>query len=611
MRAVERLRFDQLLVEAIDNDDLPLYLITTLRSDFVGQFDTAPGLSARRSQAAHYELLPVTEASLRDIVLRSVQLAGLRYSDDQLPEDIIDEARNEPSAMPLVSNPLRLLCDANTEGVLQRARYKALGGLGGALASSADTLLNQLGTKNKEQALRLLLALVEPGSSTANTRRSITRRQALASIDSGDAAEEILQRLSGHPGAGGSVQKSDPVRLVLITPAESGNPADDQVDLIHETLLRTDPIGDPYWPTLWQRIEHTDFLATRTRLEQQAKAWRKSPDTVPLARGREMCAFSAHRPGADADTLEYLDASIRRQRRKRGSNLTWLTLVLPVGGFIAEGALWLKQCQDTNETFNADLTTLIARWRLWINWPDTPTLIKLSPASDAACYQMGSPEGSGNSNERPQHEVCLRTFYIAQHEITFAQCDAYALSQGKNLPSDMGWGRGSRPMINVDWQEARDYAAWLSDKTDGLTCGLPSEAEWEYAARAGSETTWHWGGDEAKAGNYEWFGSNSDKRTHPVGENMSNGFGLYDTAGNVSEWVEDCWHDDYNDAPQDGQAWLEENNGECDRHVWRGGSWGLVPHYLRSAFRYGGFPDFRNDDVGFRLVCRPPSAVKH
>ena len=328
-RDAERQRFDQLLAEAIDNNDLPLYLVTTLCSDFLGQFDTAPYLNARRNNAAQYELLPVTEAGLRDIVLRSIQLAGLYYSDDQLPEDIIDEARHEPGALPLVSNLLRLLCDASTEGVLQRARYKTLGGLGGALASSADDLLDRLGERDKEQAFQLLFALVEPGMNTANSRRSISRRQALSSAGGGDSAEAILQRLSGHPGSGDSAQESNPVRLVLISPAETGDPQDDQVDLIHETLLRTNPKGEPYWPTLWTRIEHTDFLTTRTRLEQQARAWHRDPDIVPLAHGRELRAFAAHRPGANEDTLAYLDASVQRRMRNRGILFTLLLLLVP------------------------------------------------------------------------------------------------------------------------------------------------------------------------------------------------------------------------------------------------------------------------------------------
>ncbi len=576
-KVAERQRFDQLLAEAIDNHDLPLYLVTTLRSDFLGQFETAPGLNARRNNAAHYELLPVTEAGLRDIVLRSVELAGLRYSDDQLSEDIIDEARNEPGALPLVSNLLRLLCDdAGTDGVLQRARYKTVGGLGGALASSADSLLVRLGDQSKEPALRLLLALVEPGINTVNARRSISRRQAVASAGGGEPGEAILERLSGHPGPEESAQESAPVRLVLISPAESENRDDDQVDLIHETLLRTNPKGEPYWPTLWKRIEHTDFLATRTRLEQQASAWHKDPDTVPLARGRELRKFAAHRPGADSETLAYLDASVSQKKRNLRLTVFLLALVLLVGGFLAEGALWLKRRQGDATTAEADWSTVIVHWRLLVDWPDRPTLVKLPPDKASDCFQMGSPKGSGAPDEEPPHEVCLQEFYISKHEVTFAQYDAYALSKGERLPEDENWGRGDRPVINVSWDEARAYAQALSDPTDGLTCGLPSEAEWEYAARARSETPWYWGNDEAAAENYAWFSDNSGGRTWPVGKTPPNDFGLHDMAGNVWEWVEDCWHESYTDAPEDGRAWLEEDSGDCDRRVWRGGSWKAI-----------------------------------
>ena len=226
-------------------------------------FEAAPRLSARRNNSARYELLPVTESGLQDIVKRGVELAGLGFSDDQLADDIIDEALNEPGALPLVSNLLRLLCEDNNRE-LQRSRYKTLGGLGGALRESADSLLDSLGAENREKALRLLLALVQPGINTDNTRRSITRQQALASINDEKEAEPILDRLSGKAGTGENKHEADAMRLVLISAADSANPMDDQVDLIHETLLRVDPRGQPYWPTLWNKIELDDEVIYET-----------------------------------------------------------------------------------------------------------------------------------------------------------------------------------------------------------------------------------------------------------------------------------------------------------------------------------------------------------
>jgi formylglycine-generating enzyme required for sulfatase activity len=160
-------------------------------------------------------------------------------------------------------------------------------------------------------------------------------------------------------------------------------------------------------------------------------------------------------------------------------------------------------------------------------------------------------------------------------------------------------------VINLDWNDARDYAAWFFERTEGLTCGLPSEAEWEYAARAGSTTPWYWGDDGKVADEFAWYDENSDEQTHPVGGKRPNASGLHDMAGNVWEWVEDCWHENYSGAPEDGRAWLEDNGGDCRSRVLRGGYWRKLPVNLRSADRSSYPPSGRNNFIGFRLVCRP------
>jgi len=133
--------------------------------------------------------------------------------------------------------------------------------------------------------------------------------------------EAILQRLSGQRGPGDNERETEPVRLVLIAAADSGDPQDDKIDLIHETLLRTDANGEPYWPTLWKEIEDTDFLSTRMRLERQARAWRKDPQVVPLARGRELGKFKDHRPNKHRHPLipmSHVDGSVRCKERLGG-----------------------------------------------------------------------------------------------------------------------------------------------------------------------------------------------------------------------------------------------------------------------------------------------------
>jgi formylglycine-generating enzyme required for sulfatase activity len=236
--------------------------------------------------------------------------------------------------------------------------------------------------------------------------------------------------------------------------------------------------------------------------------------------------------------------------------------------------------------------------------PECPDMV-LVPAGE---FLMGSPPGQPgrDNNEGPQHKVTImEPLWVGKDEVTFAQWDACVAAGGCNNKSDdAGWGRGSRPVINVSWNDANEYVDWLSKKT-GEKYRLLSEAEWEYVARAGT-TTAYWWGDEVGRGNANCDGCGSkwdNTKTAPVGSFGANDFGLYDTAGNVWEWVEDCWNNSYSGAPTDGSPWLQ---GSCSRRILRGGSWYIVPWRVRSANRGRNIPDYRLPDFGFR-VARAPS----
>ncbi len=169
------------------------------------------------------------------------------------------------------------------------------------------------------------------------------------------------------------------------------------------------------------------------------------------------------------------------------------------------------------------------------------------------------------------------------------------------MPSDEGWGRGRRPVINVSWDDAKAYVAWLSKKT-GKSYRLLSGSEYEYATRAGTQTTYPWGNAVGRNNaNCHACGSQWDAReTAPVGSFAANRFGLYDMLGNVREWTEDCYHDNYSGAPADGSAWIEGAN--CYNRVVRGGSFLLAPAFLRSASRYWFTADYRLRYLGFRVA---------
>ncbi|MCI4663891.1 MAG: SUMF1/EgtB/PvdO family nonheme iron enzyme [Neomegalonema sp.] len=247
-------------------------------------------------------------------------------------------------------------------------------------------------------------------------------------------------------------------------------------------------------------------------------------------------------------------------------------------------------------------------------------------------FLMGSPkdEEGRASNEGPQQEIKIKPFAMGVYEVTFREWDACVAANSKAvkycrpIKTDAGWGRGLRPVINVSWEDITGkkkekdgylgFLAWMNTHAPkGYRYRLPSEAEWEYATRAGSKTAYWWGKkatfkdanfNDRSRGEEEWFARASWSghlrgQTLPVGAFKPNPFGLYDVHGNVYEWVEDCWNSSLEGRPRDGSA---RRNGDCSAAVLRGGSWSYIAEDLRSAVRGGSLRHFRNADVGFRLA---------
>ena len=244
------------------------------------------------------------------------------------------------------------------------------------------------------------------------------------------------------------------------------------------------------------------------------------------------------------------------------------------------------------------------------DWP-APQMIAIPPGR----FRMGAPANEEGSNdwERPMQDITIaHAFAMGRCAVTFAEWDA-ALAAGAKLPKpeDRGWGRGARPVINVSWEDAQSYIAWLNQRA-GLAgrkdaYRLPTEAEWEYACRAGTTTPFSFGETISTAqanydGNYT-YGSGPKgeyrKQTLPVGSFPPNPFGLYDMHGNVREWVEDCWRNSLTGQPADGAAYTTQG---CSYRVNRGGSWFYGPQNLRSADRGWNAPTDRDDILGFRLA---------
>jgi formylglycine-generating enzyme required for sulfatase activity len=220
----------------------------------------------------------------------------------------------------------------------------------------------------------------------------------------------------------------------------------------------------------------------------------------------------------------------------------------------------------------------------------TMDFVLVAPGS----FTMGAADAFPDTT--PLHRVSIASpFFVGRFPVTQEQWFAV---MGTN-PSRH---RGARnPVDNVSWEDCRRFLARLNSATTGARFVLPSESQWEYACRAGSTAAWCFGDDEERLGEYAWYVSNAGHTTHPVGGKRPNAFGLYDMHGNVWEWCEDVWHDDYDGAPADGSAWSGDAGSP---HVRRGGSWYDSAWLARSSYRRGFRADYRSENLGFR-IARP------
>ena len=324
--------------------------------------------------------------------------------------------------------------------------------------------------------------------------------------------------------------------------------------------------------------------------------------------------------------------SALRRRRRVQSLVATLALLLALGG-----GIWFSQ----------DLLREQYHWRLVMSprvvMPDAERALKpgmeFSECTSGCPTMVVIPAGkflmgwkNGSNRERPPHEVSFsRPFAIGKYEVTFAEWDACVDAGGCPILEDEGWGRGTMPALNVNWNDAKRYVAWLA-KLTGKPYRLPSEAEWEYAARGGTTTLFPFGDNEAHLHEHAWYEENSGitavheldgvqlrnttgRKSHPVGKKRPNGFGLHDVLGNVMEWVEDYWHGSYLGAPTDGSVWVDKSlaasgdpatiyglGSDVRYRVLRGGDWSQGYGYLRVSTRIQGTTGNRLDQVGFRVA---------
>ena len=595
----QRRRFSEIVARGLG--DPRLRAVMSMRTDFSGALQNDEPLF----EAYHrIEVPPLRETQLRDVVSRPAELLSARFETDHLAIDIArrtaEESTKDAGALPLLSYLLDDMWTAMVrrgDGVLRLP--PAAMELGGVLVDRADAFL-AAHPKSRDELRRIFtlkLATVREGEEP-------TRRRAPRSEFS-DEEWRLVSELADHPN-----------RLFVTATPEGG---ETYAEVAHEAIFRR-------WGKLreWIAAER-EFLAWRTGLEAARRAWQATPDSskndallMGVALAQAQSWLGKHREDLSAVDRDFIDQSVKRDSKARGrarrvQALVYILLVGIIAGLVG----WINQAY-VKEQINWYVTMrpyMLAQVRPYVLTAaaeralkplasfrecakDCPEMVVV-PAGE---FMMGSPttEKGRLRNEGPQHSVTMaKPFAVSKFDVTFADWDACVSVGGCPRVGDSGFGRGTMPVILVSWDDAQQYVAWLSKMT-GKPYRLLSEAEWEYAARAGSTTAYFWG-DEIGKGNANCLGCGSqwdNRQTSPVGSFKPNAFGLYDIAGNVWQWVQDCAHGNYVGAPTDGSAWTI---GDCSQRVVRGGSWLYPPRFLRSATRYWLSTDNRIHNFGFRV----------
>lgn len=552
-----------------------LWVLATIRSDHLHHCHGHPDLLRLLRGKGHYPVGPIEPFMLSDLIEKPARCAGL-HIDDRLVRRIAHEAvakaddtkGSGQSNLPLLAFVLNQLFEKRQDHELSESVYERLGGIKGAIAHHAAkakaTIRHEQGPTTVALLPTLFQALVIVSAEGLPTRRRPLRSNFLPAMT--DLIDLLVhERLLSSEGEGTAAT----------------------VSISHEALFEA-------WPSLREYVaKNSKQLMDQTLLDSRARKWEQlgKPWFSGLASGREYKDFQRAGGTATALTKAYLGAS----RRARWIQTGVIAVVVLVAG--GTGA-WLWKEGLTLE--DALLTAQSQVMSIHI----APQMVTIAGGT----FQQGDTHGTGGRDEQPVRKVTITQFAMGKYEVTFEEYKRFAIATKRlPLPHDEGWGRGRRPVINVSWDDAKAYAEWLSQAT-GKRYRLPTESEWEYAARSiakKKDNIWAGTSEEKELSQYAVYAANSQNRTAPVGEHEGrkpNALGLYDMSGNVWEWVEDCWHEDYKGAPADGSAWLEADGGDCGRRVLRGGSWFNDPGNLRAAYRFGDQAVNRDGDIGFRLV---------
>ena len=577
-----------------------------MRSDFFDRLETLPTLAAL-SEEGRYLLLPPDEAEIGQIIRQPTQEAGLRFERDpargvDLADTIRLAAVRDGGALPLLSFLLDQLWQRRTDtGVLTFAAYDELGGLEGAIGRRAEEVFLAQPEAVRPELVPLLRALV-----TVRGTMATARAAPLESFPIGSPRRVLVDALR-HPQARLLVN-FDPMseqrrpaspRAEGAEPKGAGDGGGAQLRLAHEALLT-------HWPRAKAQIEaDARDLDLRGRLEEAAERW-QAAHTSRERRGRVIAGLALAearslrvRWGGELPSLlrEFIAAS-RRAARWRVIRVAGMVSAAPAVLALLAVLVWAAFVWSGARRVEAE-------------WAANQVFVPIP----AGCFQMGSPDTEAGRfpNEEPLRRVCLNAFALGKFDVTqweWRQVMIYPFN------ADPAYSKGDRqPVEQISWNDAWWFVRLMS-WFGGNTYRLPTEAEWEYAARAGTTTPYYWGATPESGCAYAKMADAPLKQfvagalevdchyrryagTEPVGSFKPNAWGLYDMLGNVSQWVSDCYAKSYQHAPADGSA--VETQG-CKARVLRGGSWVNVPRDLRVANRAFNEPQARSGNNGFRVV---------
>ena len=613
--AAESTTLLNLLRELLTDDSPPLLALITIRSDAYDKLQTTKPLENVVQQTL--SLTPMPRGAYQAVIEGPV--ARLKETDrplviepaltQALLSDIEDGGGRD--ALPLLAFTLeRLYLEYGGSGRLTLRNYETLGRIKGSIEAAVERAFRGADSddsipRDRERRLALLraglipwLAGIDPD--TGNPRRRVARISEIPPQSLPLIKQLVEQRLLATDAA-------EITGELTIEPA-------------HEALLRQ-------WGLLQEWLkEDAASLGVLEGVRRAAREWEqhgRNPIWLTHGTGRlELAERLRERPDLMAllaqRDRDYLLAcrNVEQRARSRGRRTQALiyallvSVIVGMAGWINQAAIeeqinWFAVMRPYRAKNVAPyvMTEEMERSKKPLESfrecaKDCPEMIVVPAGS----FTMGSPDNEQGRvpDEGPLRKVTIaKPFAVSKYPVTFDDWDACVSVGGCPPVSASGFGRGALPVINVNWKDANHYAAWLSRMTN-RRYRLLTEAEWEYAARAGTATRYSFGDDEAKLGQHAWFNGNSKSRTQVVGQKKPNAFGLHDVHGNVWQWVEDCYAESYAGAPSDGSA----SSAPCveDRRVARGGSWETHPGNLRSARRGWYAADRRAQVLGFRLA---------